>query len=66
MHKGNTDADTLGCPLVGMMKDTDRIYNCEPAYERLMKNIGVIVGHKDGIDIWKVKEDTTIEIVDEH
>lgn len=68
MHKGNTDVDTLGCVLVGVHKETDRIWDCEPAYERLMNTIGVDTGfsEKYNTHVWLLKDVTTaIEIINQ-
>lgn len=39
IHKGNTDADSLGCILVGKAKGPDRISNCAPAYDGLVAKL---------------------------
>jgi hypothetical protein len=47
IHKGNTAANTEGCLLVGMEMGPDRIWNCTPAYDGLVKRIsGALPGGK--------------------
>lgn len=39
LHGGNVAADTLGCPLLGMEKGADKIWNCPPALAKVYKAI---------------------------
>jgi hypothetical protein len=34
VHKGNDSEDTEGCPLVGLRSGPDKIWDCQPAYDR--------------------------------
>ena len=54
IHKGNTAADTEGCILVGMVKGTDSISNCEPAFGKIFTAIQAAINRG---------EEVTIEIV---
>jgi len=36
IHGGNTDADTLGCPLLGSARTGNGVANCKPINERLI------------------------------
>lgn len=40
IHGGNTDADTLGCPLLGAKKAENKVYDCAAKNEELVKLIG--------------------------
>ncbi len=37
IHKGNDAGDTEGCPLVGMQSGPDRVWDCQPAYDKFFK-----------------------------
>jgi hypothetical protein len=39
LHGGNDCDDTEGCPLLGMEKGPDTIWNCPPAFEKLFKTL---------------------------
>lgn len=52
IHKGNTAENTEGCLLVGMEKGPDRIWNCTPAYDGLVRRIeGALPGGRVFITI---------------
>ena len=37
IHKGNTEADTLGCILVGQQRTDDKVINSKMAYDELFQ-----------------------------
>jgi hypothetical protein len=51
IHKGNTDADTEGCILVGMNKGVDEIYNCSTVFENLFGQIQKAIDNKEEVKI---------------
>ena len=58
IHTGNTDADTHGCILVGMVKQTDQILNSRVAFDGVFRLIRTAIdaGEKVFIqitDAWK-------------
>jgi hypothetical protein len=60
IHTGNTDKDTEGCPLVGMTRGVDAVYNSVAAYTilwaRIIKYISEPMKHVE--PIWVEVKDT--------
>lgn len=50
IHGGNTEADTLGCPLLGNIRTATGIKNCQGANERLMNLLEV--AEDNGEEVW--------------
>ena len=49
IHKGNTDADTHGCVLVGAQKSADRIFNCSDVWQNLFDQMQLAQGMNENI-----------------
>ena len=50
VHGGNTEANTQGCPLVGMERTETGIRNCKPALDELKMEIGAAL--QAGEQVW--------------
>lgn len=51
IHKGNTDKDTAGCPLVAMRKSRDRIWECTIAYDYFFERLEQLLEEKEEVII---------------
>jgi hypothetical protein len=51
IHKGNTDQDTAGCPLVGMHKRKDFIWECSIAYDYFFERLQQLLDEKEDVFI---------------
>lgn len=50
IHGGNSDADTLGCPLLGSVRTGSGIANCKVPNERLMHMLEL--AEEQGQEVW--------------
>lgn len=50
IHGGNTEADTLGCPLLGQVRTTTGVAQCKGVNERLISAIESAILRGD--DVW--------------
>jgi hypothetical protein len=66
IHSGNTDADTLGCPLLGAEKSLNSVMQSRLAYSSFFGKIAQQTGYDSGqrIVIFKIKEPSDIKITD--
>lgn len=51
IHKGNTHLNTAGCVLVGLEKGTDRISNCQPAFDNVFNLIDNALSRGDRVTL---------------
>lgn len=51
IHKGNTDKDTAGCPLVGMYKGEDKIWESAVAYLYFFERLSMMIDGKIDVTI---------------
>ena len=50
IHGGNTEADTLGCPLLGQVRTSTGVANCKGINDRLLLTIKAAA--QRGEDVW--------------
>ena len=50
IHGGNTEADTLGCPLLGTVRTADGIRDCAGPNKRLMQYLESAAARRE--DVW--------------
>lgn len=62
IHPGNTDADTLGCILVGQAKHIEQISRSRPAYNKLYEKIETALDAGEEVWIEIRNPDETAEI----
>ena len=52
IHKGNTHLDTEGCPMLGMERGKDKIWNCAPAFDFFYELLSKFIRDKEIVKIW--------------
>jgi len=60
IHPGNTANETLGCLLVGLARDTDRIISSVAAYRRIYPLIISAIESPDGCSILILDESVSV------
>jgi hypothetical protein len=51
IHGGNVEADTAGCPLLGVVRTATGVANCHGINERLIDRIGEAIADKENVTL---------------